>query len=53
MPSEGIQPLFNSRQLVYAALIVCDRWDADEVDDDAMSVDIARLRHPAEAAADE
>jgi hypothetical protein len=35
----------KSRQLVSAALKVCDRWDADDVDDDAMSVDIARLRH--------
>lgn len=33
--------------LVEAALAVCDRWDADEVDDDAMTNDIARLRRVA------
>lgn len=42
----------DCRQLVTAAVRVCDRWDADEVDDGAMNGDIYRLRQAAELHAD-
>jgi hypothetical protein len=34
--------------LALAALAVCDRWDADDVNAGLMNRDIARLRHLAE-----
>jgi hypothetical protein len=48
-PNGATAPVhLDAIDLVHAAIRVCNRWDADDVDDGAMDADIVHLRRVAD-----